>query len=214
MTKPNLTKLQHCGHSLGRNLRSTRSTLQPNLLKVKLAQFSQLQIMSYMSCIYTLIIFSSLCLSTPSLGTSSVPSLLTLTDMDESPPQYTHHPRPEFENISGVWGYVLRLLGEGLVVEGAIETMMWAINTPCILMCEITQQQRQIRDIRLAQYQAIDMMDGKEDGLYNGVLVGFTAEWENRDRRLEQAVLFTHPATHPATHPTTHPAEAPPHNDK
>lgn len=133
----------------------------------------------------------------------------------ENMPALQHHlpfippHAPDYGTISGLWGYALRLLGEGLVVEGAMEALIWAIDADCVLMCGSSEQHQLIRAIRLAQYQAIDLLDGKEDGLYNGVLVGFTDEWQERDRSLEQAILSHDPEeaapSPPARTGSTHP---------
>lgn len=85
----------------------------------------------------------------------------------------------------GVWLYVGRMFAEGFLVQGVFEAMIWAIKADCIVLCEATERQLMIREHRVRQYQQIDMMDGKEDGMYNGTMVGFTQEWENRDRSYE-----------------------------
>lgn len=143
-----------------------------------------------------MIIAGSLGIAHSALGvatTTSAPLSASLADMP--PPHHHLQPLPpthhDYGPISGLWGYALRLLGEGLVVEGAMEALIWAIDADCVLMCGSSEQHQLIRAIRLAQYQAIDMLDGKEDGLYNGVLVGFTDEWLQRDRSLEQAILLS-----------------------
>lgn len=104
-------------------------------------------------------------------------------------PIYEHVIPKELGEVAGIWGYAFRILGEGLIAEGVVEVMLWAVHADCIFLCETTEQQKRIREIRLSQYQAIDRLDGKEDGLYYGVLVGFTDQWQNRDLLYEQEII-------------------------
>ena len=115
-------------------------------------------------------------------------SLLSPATSASGPTQlYQHLPsnRDHWQLSGGALLYVGRMFAEGFLVQGVFETMIWAIKADCIMLCEATERQMMIREHRVRQYQQIDLMDGKEDGMYNGTMVGFTQEWENRDRSYE-----------------------------